>query len=235
MNANVSESNIVVDEAIVQPNIKEKVEVRKVLYKVVKRLIDILGGLVGCVLLVPITVAVYIARKILKEDDGPLFYEHLRYGKDGKKFRIYKFRSMCIDADKKLKEYLEQNQEARIEFEENHKLKDDPRITKLGKFIRKTSIDELPQFINVLKGDMSLIGPRPIVDGEIEKYGENKEKFLSVKPGLTGYWAANGRSDITYEERMKMELYYVDNISFKLDIQIFFKTIIPVLKKEGAM
>ena len=114
-------------------------------------------------------------------------------------------------------------------------MKDDPRITKLGKFIRKTSIDELPQFINVLKGDMSLIGPRPIVDGEIEKYGENKDKFLSVRPGLTGYWAANGRSDITYEERMKMELYYVDNISFKLDIQIFFKTIISVVKKEGAM
>lgn len=235
MNVNVSESNIIVDEAIVQPNIKEKVEVRKVLYKVVKRLIDILGGLVGCVLLVPITVAVYIARKVLKEDDGPLFYEHLRYGKDGKKFRIYKFRSMCIDADKRLKEYLEQNEEARIEFEENHKLKDDPRITKLGKFIRKTSIDELPQFVNVLKGDMSLIGPRPIVDGEIEKYGENKDKFLSVRPGLTGYWAANGRSDITYEERMKMELYYVDNISFKLDIQIFFKTIISVVKKEGAV
>ncbi len=235
MNANVSESNIIVDEAIVQPNIKEKVEVRKVLYKVVKRLIDILGGLVGCVLLVPITVAVYIARKVLKEDDGPMFYEHLRYGKDGKKFRIYKFRSMCIDADKKLKEYLEQNEEAKIEFEENHKLKDDPRITRLGRFIRKTSIDELPQFVNVLKGDMSLIGPRPIVDGEIEKYGENKDKFLSVRPGLTGYWAANGRSDITYEERMKMELYYVDNISFKLDIQIFFKTIISVIKKEGAM
>lgn len=235
MNTNVSESNVIVDEAIVQPNIKEKVEVRKVLYKVVKRLIDILGGLVGCVLLVPITVAVYIARKVFKEDDGPMFYEHLRYGKDGKKFRIYKFRSMCIDADKKLKEYLEQNEEAKKEFEENHKLKDDPRITKLGKFIRKTSIDELPQFVNVLKGDMSLIGPRPIVDGEIEKYGENKDKFLSVRPGLTGYWAANGRSDITYEERMKMELYYVDNISFKLDIQIFFKTIISVIKKEGAM
>lgn len=235
MNTNVSESNVIVDEAIVQPNIKEKVEVRKVLYKVVKRLMDILGGLVGCVLLVPITVAVYIARKVLKEDDGPMFYEHLRYGKDGKKFRIYKFRSMCIDADKKLKEYLEQNEEAKIEFEENHKLKDDPRITRLGRFIRKTSIDELPQFVNVLKGDMSLIGPRPIVDGEIEKYGENKDKFLSVRPGLTGYWAANGRSDITYEERMKMELYYVDNISFKLDIQIFFKTIISVIKKEGAM
>lgn len=234
MNANVSESNIIVDEAIVQPNIKEKVEVKKVLYKVVKRLIDILGGLVGCVLLVPITVAIYIARKVLKEDEGPMFYEHLRYGKDGKKFRIYKFRSMCIDADKKLKEYLEKNEEVKREFEEKHKIKDDPRITRLGKFIRKTSIDELPQFVNVLKGDMSLIGPRPIVDGEIEKYGENKEKFLSVKPGLTGYWAANGRSDITYDERMKMELYYVDNISFKLDAQIFFKTIISVIKKEGA-
>lgn len=235
MNANVSESNVIVDETIIQPNIKEKVEVKKVLYKVIKRIIDILGGLVGCVLLVPITVGVYIARIVLKENDGPMFYEHLRYGKDGKKFRIYKFRSMCIDADKKLKSYLEQNEEARKEFEENHKLKDDPRITKLGKFIRKTSIDELPQFINVLKGDMSLIGPRPIVDGEIEKYGDNRDKFLSVRPGLTGYWAANGRSDITYEKRMKMELYYIDNISFKLDVQIFFKTIISVIKKEGAM
>lgn len=235
MNANVSESNVIVDETIIQPNIKEKVELKKVLYKVIKRGIDVLGGLVGCVLLVPITVGVYIARIVLKENDGPMFYEHLRYGKGGKKFRIYKFRSMCIDADKKLKSYLEQNEEARKEFEENHKLKDDPRITKLGKFIRKTSIDELPQFINVLKGDMSLIGPRPIVDGEIEKYGDNRDKFLSVRPGLTGYWAANGRSDITYEERMKMELYYVDNISFKLDVQIFFKTIVSVIKKEGAM
>ena len=235
MNVNVSESNIIVDEAIVQPNIKEKVEVRKVLYKVVKRLIDILGGLVGCVLLVPITVAIYIARKVLKEDEGPMFYEHLRYGKDGKKFRIYKFRSMCIDADKRLKEYLEQNEEARKEFEENHKLKDDPRITKLGKFIRKTSIDELPQFVNVLKGDMSLIGPRPIVDGEIEKYGLNKNKLLSVTPGLTGNWAANGRSCTSYEERMKMELDYVENISFKMDMKIFFKTIISVVKKEGAV
>ena len=113
MNANVSESNIIVDEAIVQPNIKEKVEVRKVLYKVVKRLIDILGGLVGCVLLVPITVAVYIARKVLREDDGPMFYEQLRVGKNGKEFRFYKFRSMVMNADKKLEKYLEENEEAR--------------------------------------------------------------------------------------------------------------------------
>ncbi len=234
MNANVGENNIVAENTIVEQELKEKTDVRKAVYGVFKRIIDILGGFVGVILLIPVTIGVYIARKILKEDDGPLFYEQLRYGKDGKKFRIYKFRSMCVDADKKLKEYLANNDEARKEFEENQKLKNDPRITKIGDFLRKTSIDELPQLINVLKGEMSLIGPRPIVDGEIEKYGTNKDKFLSVKPGLTGYWAANGRNNITYSERIKMELYYVDNMSFGLDLKIFFKTIVSVIKKEGA-
>ena len=234
MNANVGENNIVAENTIVEQELKEKTDVRKAVYGVFKRIIDILGGFVGVILLIPVTIGVYIARKILKEDDGPLFYEQLRYGKDGKKFRIYKFRSMCVDADKKLKEYLANNDEARKEFEENQKLKNDPRITKIGDFLRKTSIDELPQLINVLKGEMSLIGPRPIVDGEIEKYGTNKDKFLSVKPGLTGYWAANGRNNITYSERIKMELYYVDNMSFGLDLKIFFETIVSVIKKEGA-
>ena len=236
MNANISGSNIIANETItMQPNLKEKTEVKHIIYRLVKRLIDIIGGLVGIILLVPITLCVYLARKILKEDDGPLFYEQLRYGKNGKKFRLYKFRSMCIDADKKLKEYLAGNEEARKEFEENQKLKDDPRITKIGNFLRKTSLDELPQMINILKGEMSFIGPRPVVDGEIEKYGKNKDKFLSVKPGLTGYWQANGRSNTTYTERMNMELYYVDNQSLWLDIKIFFKTFISVIKKEGAM
>lgn len=234
MNANVGENNIVAENTIVEQELKEKTDVRKAVYGVFKRIIDILGGFVGVILLIPVTIGVYIARKILKEDDGPLFYEQLRYGKDGKKFRIYKFRSMCVDADKKLKEYLANNDEARKKFEENQKLKNDPRITKIGDFLRKTSIDELPQLINVLKGEMSLIGPRPIVDGEIEKYGTNKDKFLSVKPGLTGYWAANGRNNITYSERIKMELYYVDNMSFGLDLNIFLKTIVSVIKKEGA-
>ena len=234
MNANVGENNIVAENTIVEQELKEKTDVRKAVYGVFKRIIDILGGFVGVILLIPVTIGVYIARKILKEDDGPLFYEQLRYGKDGKKFRIYKFRSMCVDADKKLKEYLANNDEARKEFEENQKLKNDLRITKIGDFLRKTSIDELPQLINVLKGEMSLIGPRPIVDGEIEKYGTNKDKFLSVKPGLTGYWAANGRNNITYSERIKMELYYVDNMSFGLDLNIFLKTIVSVIKKEGA-
>ena len=128
MNASVGENNIVAENTVVEQNLKEEIDVKKVLYKPGKRIIDIFGGIIGVVLLIPVTIGVYIARKILKEDDGPLFYEHLRYGKDGKKFRIYKFRSMCMNADKKLKEYLIQNDDARREFEENQKLKNDPRI-----------------------------------------------------------------------------------------------------------
>lgn len=145
---------------------------------------------------------------------------------------MYKFRTMYQNAEKMIKDFTPEQMK---EYKENFKLKDDPRITKVGKFLRKTSLDELPQLINIIKGDLSIIGPRPIVDAELEKYGNNKEKFLSITPGLTGYWQANGRSDTTYEQRMEMELYYVENKSFKLDIQIFFKTIISVLKKEGAI
>ena len=164
---------------------------KKILYRIIKRIIDIIGGIIGTVVLIPTTLVIYIVRIILKENDGPLFYEQLRYGKNVKQFRLYKFRSMCMNADKKLAEYLEKDEEVRKEFEENHKLKNDPRITKLGSVLRKTSLDELPQILNILKGDMSFIGPRPIIDGEIDKYGKNREKFLSVKPGLTGYWQVN--------------------------------------------
>ena len=121
------------------------------------------------------------------------------------------------------------------EYKENYKLTNDPRITRIGNFLRKTSLDELPQLINIIKGELSIIGPRPVVRDELEKYGVNAEKFLSVTPGLTGYWAANGRSDTTYEQRMEMELFYVDNLSLKLDIQVFFKTILSVIKRKGAM
>lgn len=208
---------------------------KKILYRVTKRLIDIIGAVIGIILLIPTTLFIYIARKILKEEQGPLFYEQLRYGKNGKIFRLYKFRSMCMNADQKLKEYLDNNENARNEFEKTHKLQKDPRITKLGNFLRKTSLDELPQMVNILKGDMSFVGPRPVVSEEVEEYGENKEKFLSVTPGLTGYWQVNGRSNTTYKERMFMELYYVENCSLWLDIKIFFKTFITVFKKEGAV
>lgn len=208
---------------------------KKVLYKITKRAIDIIGAIIGIILLIPTIILVYIARKILKEDQGPLFYKQLRYGKNGKIFRLYKFRSMCINADKKLKEYLDNNEDAKNEFEKTHKLQKDPRITKLGNFLRKTSLDELPQMLNILKGEMSFVGPRPVISEEIEEYGVNKDKFLSVTPGLTGYWQVNGRSNTTYEERMLMELYYVENCSLWLDTKIFFKTFITVFKKEGAI
>lgn len=147
---------------------------------------------------------------------------------------IYKFRSMTNKYKTFDEFYQTLSDEQKQEWDENFKLENDPRITKIGKFIRKTSLDELPQIINILKGDMSIIGPRPVVNDEIEKYGNQKAKFLSIKPGLTGYWAANGRSATTYEDRIKLELYYIDHCSLLLDIKIFFKTILSVLKKEGA-
>lgn len=215
-------------------NQKEKVTAKKVIDSSIKRTLDIVAGIVGTILLVPITMGIYIARKILKEDDGPIFYTQLRLGKNGKVFKLYKFRTMIVGADEILQKYLEENEEARIEFEANQKLKHDPRITKLGNFLRKTSLDEFPQFINVLKGDMSLIGPRPIVDREVALFGDKMPIVHSVKPGITGYWAVNGRSDTTYEERINMETYYAENYSLKLDIKIFFKTIGTVLTRGGA-
>lgn len=152
---------------------------------------------------------------------------------------MYKFRTICNNAhemvkdEETMKKYFSAEQIK--EWNENFKIEYDPRITKIGAFLRKTSLDELLQFINVLKGDLSLIGPRPIVEKELLLYKENKEKFLSVTPGITGYWASNGRSNVSYDDRMKMELYYVDNMSLKLDIEIFLKTIVSVIKRKGAV
>ncbi len=209
----------------------------KKIYKIVKRIIDIIGALIGCVILIPLTFVIWLVN-LCSNDNGPVFYTQKRIGKNGKEFKILKFRTMCNKAqemvkdEETMKKYFTEDQIK--EWKENFKIDDDPRITKLGKILRKTSLDEFPQIINILKGELSLIGPRPVIEEELEKYENNKEKFLSVKPGLTGYWAANGRSDTSYEERMAMELYYVDNISFKLDIEIFFKTFVTVLKREGA-
>ncbi len=199
-----------------------------------KRVIDIIGSIIGIILLIPITIIVGFVNFISREN-GPIFFTQERIGKDGKIFKMYKFRSMIVGADEKLKDMLENDEELRKEFETNRKLKNDPRITRIGKFLRKTSLDEFPQFINVLKGEMSIVGPRAVIDDEIKLFGDKKEKFLSVKPGITGYWAANGRSNTTYEERVEMEVYYADNMSIWLDIKILFKTVIAVLKREGAV
>ena len=200
----------------------------------IKRIIDIIGAIVGIIILVPLTVVVWIVNN-LSGDHGPIFYSHERIGKNGKHFKMYKFRSMCMNSQEILEKLLAEDEEARKEWNDTMKLRNDPRITKIGKFLRKTSLDEFPQFINVLKGEMSLVGPRAIIDDEVTKFGVHMDTVFSVKPGITGNWAANGRSDTSYEERVELERYYAENVSLWLDIEILFKTVISVLKKEGAV
>lgn len=207
-----------------------KTKISKKVYIKIKRVIDVILASVALILLSPLFAIIAIAIKI--DSKGPVFFAHKRIGKNGKIIKLYKFRSMVINAEELIKSFIPEQMK---EYKENYKLTNDPRITKVGKFLRKTSLDELPQLINIINGDLSIIGPRPVVADELEKYGVNKDKFLSVTPGLTGYWAANGRSNTTYEQRMKMELYYIDNLSLKMDIKVFFKTILSVVKKEGAI
>ena len=167
-------------------------------------------------------------------DFHSIFYRHRRLGKNGKFISIFKYRTMVPNAEAILKDWLRNNPEKIDEYLRDRKIDNDPRITKIGNILRKTSIDEFPQFINILMGDMSLIGPRPVVKDEVEVYGKNKNKFLSMRPGLTGYWASQGRSNISYDERIKMELYYIDHCGILLDIKIIFDTIYAVIKKDGA-
>lgn len=226
----------VINEVIVENNATiDNKKVRVNIEKGIKRIVDIIAGLVGTILLIPITICIYIARKILKEDDGPIFYDQLRIGKNGKIFKMYKYRSMVIGADEILKEYLEKNEEARREYKEYKKLKNDPRITRVGKFLRKTSLDEFPQFINVLKGDMSLVGPRPYLPREKEDMGEYYTYIIKTKPGITGFWQISGRSDVTFDDRLKMDYDYNKNTSLKNDLKILVKTVLNVMKKEGAI
>lgn len=209
----------------------DRSRVKDIMYIVVKRIFDIIVSGISLILLLPIFLVIGIMIRI--DSKGPVFYKHKRIGKNGEYIYLYKFRSMYIDSQKRLEKMLE-NPEIRKEWEENFKLKNDPRITKIGNILRKTSLDELPQLLNIFNGDMSIVGPRPVIDKEIDKYGEKKDKFLSVTPGLTGWWAVNGRSCTSYEERMKLELYYVDHRSLLLDLKIILKTFIAVIKRDGA-
>ena len=229
MNINLeSQEAILSRDIVIVPKIAKGAS--KINYISVKRIIDVIISTIGLIVLSPIFLILAIIIKL--DSKGPVFFAHTRYGKDGKKFKMYKFRTMYENAQDMINDFTPEQMK---EWKENFKLQDDPRITKVGKFLRKTSLDELPQIVNIIKGDLSIIGPRPVIEEELEKYGDNKDKFLSVTPGLTGYWQANGRSSITYEQRMEMELYYIDNISPKLDVKIFFKTIESVIKKEGAI
>jgi len=230
VNANVANEKVAQNISKSTAKKYKDVLVKKTPYKVVKRVMDVILSSIGLVVLSPVFLIIALAIKI--ESKGTVFFKHTRIGKNGKIIKIYKFRSMVENAEDLIQKFTPEQMK---EYKENYKLTDDPRITKIGKFLRKTSLDELPQLINIIKGDLSIIGPRPVVQEELEKYGANASKFLSVTPGLTGYWAANGRSSTSYEERMEMELFYVDNLSMKLDIQVFFKTILSVIKREGAM
>jgi len=199
----------------------------------IKRLFDIGFSIFALIITLPITIPIAIIIKLT--DGGNIIYGHERIGKDGKKFKVLKFRSMYMDADKKLKEILANDPKAREEWEKTFKLKNDPRVTPIGKFLRKSSFDELPQFINVLKGDMSVVGPRPVVEEELTKYYKEKaELYKSVKPGVTGYWQVEGRSDTDYDERIRMDEYYIKNQSFLLDLKIILKTIKIMLTGKGA-
>ena len=203
---------------------------RKKVYLAIKRLIDIIGSLIGIILLSPLYIIIAILIKF--DSPGKVVFGHTRKGKGGKDIKVYKFRTMYSNASEIFESFTPEQKE---EYYTNFKLDNDPRVTKLGGFLRKTSLDELPQLFNILKGDMTIIGPRPIVEKEVEKYGDKAEKLFSVVPGLGGYWQANGRSDTTYEERVEMDMYYIDNRSILLDIKIMFKTVISVIKKEGAV
>ncbi len=201
---------------------------KSIAYKALKRLFDMAASSVALIVLSPVFLATALA--IYLEDGGPVFFVQPRAGKDMKPFQMYKFRSMFKDADKLFAQLQEQNEQSGHAF----KIKDDPRITKVGKFIRKYSIDELPQLINILKGDMSIVGPRPILTFQMEGCNPYQKQRLTVKPGLTCYWQISGRADIQWEEWVELDLKYIKDMSIGTDLAIIMKTIPVVLKGDGA-
>ena len=197
-----------------------------------KRIFDVVMALAALIVLFPLMLAVAIAVKIASP--GPVIFRHERIGYNGKSFKCFKFRSMVTNSAEVLRALLENDAEARAEWESTHKLRNDPRITSIGNILRVSSLDELPQLFNVLLGEMSLIGPRPIVKAELRHYGHDIAYYQSARPGVTGLWQVNGRSDVDYPTRVGFDVSYVTGWSFGLDIEILFKTIGVVLSREGS-
>jgi Undecaprenyl-phosphate galactose phosphotransferase WbaP len=182
-----------------------------------------------------IIVAILIIMISIKMDSpGPVFYRHTRIGRFGRKFHIFKFRTMTQNAEQVLQNHLDKSPHLKAEWDTTHKLKQDPRVTHLGTLLRKSSLDELPQLFNILRGEMSLVGPRPIVDAEVEKYGKCFGFYVQVRPGLTGLWQVSGRNNTTYEQRVELDEYYVHNRGLKMYFQILWKTVFVVLRRDGA-
>lgn len=196
------------------------------------RALDLLIATVALVFVAPLMLAVAIAIKL--QDGGPVLFGHRRIGYGGRSFKCWKFRSMVVDADTRLKALLEVSPEARQEWEESHKLRKDPRITGFGRFLRVSSLDELPQLLNVLQGEMSLVGPRPIVTSEVVRYGRWFRHYVSVRPGITGLWQISGRSDVSYAERVAMDVLYARNVSWSLYVKILIGTVPAVLTRTGS-
>lgn len=197
------------------------------IYKITKRFFEIIFSIIIILISAPFVLLLSLLIKLSSR--GPIFFKQIRIGKDKKEFECIKFRTMSQEADDILKNLLLKDKSLRKEFKKTQKLKNDPRITPIGKFLRKTSLDELPQFINVLKGDMSLIGPRPIVEEEKVRYGKNLDKVLSIRPGITGLWQVSGRNKLSYKRRIKLDLIYVNERDLYMDFNILIRTVGVIL------
>lgn len=198
--------------------------------RISKRIMDIVLVCVALPIILPVVAALWL---LVRRDGGPGFFGHTRVGLGGKPFKCWKIRTMVVDAQAKLEEYLAENPEAAKEWELDQKLTNDPRVTRFGNFLRETSLDELPQVWNILRGDMSLVGPRPVTRDEVRRYGWNRTAYLSMKPGLTGFWQAFGRNSVTYEERVRMDVQYLHKMSIWEDVKIILKTVVVVLDRTG--
>ena len=233
-NISVIDNAITKEKILERREIKKDIKIREKIEIATKRGIDIVASIVGITLLIPITLIVAICNIVAKEN-GPIFFKQERIGKDGKLFKMYKYRTMVVDAEKILQRHIAERTELGKEYIKNKKIKDDPRITKIGKFLRNTSLDEFPQFINVLKGEMSLVGPRPYLPLEKEDMGDTYYIVTKMKPGLTGSWQVAGRSNLCFEDRLNLDEEYYKDKSLGKDIKILFMTFVKILKKEGAM
>ncbi len=225
----MNESKVLNKDNNIEITITKKIS--KTIYLAIKRIFDIMCATLGFIIASPIFIIVGIAIRI-EDGHSPILVQK-RIGKHGKEFKFYKFRSMVPHADEILMEMLK-DPKTKQEYDINKKLDHDPRITKVGQFIRKTSIDELPQLINIIKGDMSFIGNRPYLPREKNDMGSYFDEIVKTKPGLTGYWQTSGRSDVTFQNRLKLESYYSNHANIKMDIKIFFKTFTVVFKRKGA-
>lgn len=234
---NIGESNVLVNKNDVintENLINKNITIKDMCGYVSKRMVDILAGIVGGILLIPVTIFVIICN-IISRENGPIFFKQQRIGKNGKVFTMYKYRTMVVGAEEILQKHIDEQTEIGKEYLANKKIKNDPRVTKIGKFLRATSLDEFPQFINVIKGQMSLVGPRPYLNIEKEDLGKYYPIIIKMKPGVTGPWQVSGRNNLKFQDRIALDIKYYENRNFFKDMKMVLLTIKKVILREGAM